>query len=45
MEPTGSSIPGSELQLTPESLRPLIGHPTLRSGIWGFGSFRKNIAA
>jgi hypothetical protein len=32
-------------QLTPESLDPLIGHPTLRSGIWGFGSMRKNAAA
>lgn len=32
-------------QLGPESLRPLVGHPTLRRGIWGFGSLRKNAAA
>lgn len=32
-------------QLTPESLAPLVGHPTLRRGIWGFGSTRKNVAA
>ena len=32
-------------QLTPASLAPLIGHPTLRSGVWGLGSTRKNIAA
>jgi hypothetical protein len=33
------------VQLGPESLRPLIGHPTLRRGIWGFGSRRRNEAA
>lgn len=32
-------------QLEPASLRPLIGHPSLRRGIWGFGSTRKNAAA
>lgn len=32
-------------QLSPDSLRPLIGHPTLRRGTWGFGSTRRNIAA
>lgn len=32
-------------QLGPESLRPLIGHPTLRRGIWGFGSVKRNAAA
>jgi hypothetical protein len=32
-------------QLTAEALRPLVGHPTLRAGIWGFGSDRRNIAA
>ncbi len=32
-------------QLGPESLRPLVGHPTLRRGIWGFGSLRRNAAA
>lgn len=32
-------------QLQPEALRPLLGHPTLRSGIWGLGSTRRNIAA
>jgi internalin A len=32
-------------QLEPESLEPLIGHPTLRRGVWGFGSTRKNVAA
>ena len=31
--------------LDAESLRPLIGHPTLRRGVWGFGSTRKNVAA
>ncbi len=31
--------------LSPDSLRPFIGHPTLRRGIWGFGSTRKNVAA
>jgi Leucine-rich repeat (LRR) protein len=29
----------------PEVLRPFVGHPTLRAGIWGFGSDRKNFAA
>ena len=29
----------------PEILRPFVGHPTLRAGIWGFGSDRKNFAA
>jgi hypothetical protein len=32
-------------QLGPHSLRPLVGHPTLRRGIWGFGSVRRNAAA
>ena len=32
-------------QLDAESLRPLVGHPTLRAGIWGFGSDRRNFAA
>ncbi len=31
--------------LSPQVLRPFVGHPTLRAGIWGFGSFRKNYAA
>ncbi len=31
--------------LGPESLRPLVGHPTLRHGVWGLGSVRKNAAA
>lgn len=30
---------------SPEILRPVLGHPTLRAGIWGFGSDRKNVAA
>lgn len=29
----------------PEILRPFVGHPNLRAGIWGFGSDRKNAAA
>ncbi len=29
-------------QLTAEHLRPLVGHPTLRRGVWGFCSVRKN---
>jgi hypothetical protein len=32
-------------QLDAESLRPLVGHPTLRAGVWGFGSDRRNAAA
>ena len=32
-------------QLEPEALRPLVGHPTLRYGVWGLGSVRKNDAA
>ncbi len=32
-------------QLAAESLRPLVGHPSLKRGIWGFGSRRKNAAA
>ncbi len=32
-------------QLAPEDLRPLVAHPTLRAGIWGLGSMRKNEAA
>jgi hypothetical protein len=32
-------------QLDAESLRPLIGHPTLRAGIWGFCSNKRNFAA
>ena len=32
-------------QLTIDDLRPLVGHPSLRAGIWGLGSFRKNNAA
>jgi len=35
----------SMTHLGPESLRPLVGHPTLRRGVWGFGSTRKNVAA
>jgi Leucine-rich repeat (LRR) protein len=31
--------------LQPEALRPLVGHPTLRRGIWGLGSTRRNVAA
>ena len=31
--------------LQPEALRPFIGHPSLRAGIWGLGSFRKNFGA
>ena len=30
---------------SPEILRPFVAHPTLRAGIWGFGSERKNVAA
>ena len=32
-------------QLGPADLRPFVGHPTLRAGIWGFGSKRKNAEA
>jgi hypothetical protein len=32
-------------QLDAESLRPFLGHPALRAGIWGFGSVRRNRAA
>ena len=32
-------------QLDAGSLRPFIGHPALRAGIWGFGSKRRNEAA
>jgi hypothetical protein len=32
-------------QLDPDDLRPLVGHPSLRAGIWGLGSDRKNRAA
>lgn len=32
-------------QLQPGSLRPLVGHPTLRRGIWGLCSDRKNAEA
>jgi hypothetical protein len=32
-------------QLEPEALRPLVGHPTLRRGIWGLCSDRKNAEA
>lgn len=32
-------------QLEPDALRPLIGHPTLRKGIWGLCSDRKNAEA
>lgn len=32
-------------QLRPEALLPLVGHPTLRRGIWGLGSTRRNLAA
>jgi hypothetical protein len=35
----------SMTHLAPGSLRPLIGHRTLRRGVWGFGSTRKNVAA
>lgn len=31
--------------LTVDDLSPLVGHPTLRAGIWGLGSDRKNAAA
>jgi hypothetical protein len=31
--------------LQPEALRPFVGHPALRAGIWGLGSLRKNFAA
>jgi hypothetical protein len=31
--------------LEPDALRPLVGHPTLRRGVWGFGSDRKNAEA
>ena len=31
--------------LEPDALKPLIGHPTLRKGIWGLGSDRKNAEA
>jgi hypothetical protein len=32
-------------QLDPDDLRPLVGHPSLRAGVWGLGSDRKNRAA
>lgn len=32
-------------QLEPEALRPLVRHPTLRRGVWGLGSDRKNAEA
>lgn len=32
-------------QLQAEDLRPLVGHPSLRAGIWGLGSMRRNAAA
>jgi hypothetical protein len=32
-------------QLAIDDLRPLVGHPTLRAGIWGLGSLRKNAEA
>lgn len=32
-------------QLDADSLRPLLDHPSLRAGIWGFGSDRRNFAA
>ncbi len=32
-------------QLEAEDLRRLVGHPTLRAGIWGLGSMRRNAAA
>ncbi len=31
--------------LLPEALRPFVGHPSLRAGIWGLGSSRKNFVA
>jgi len=31
--------------LQPEVLRPFVAHPSLRAGIWGFGSDRRNFAA
>jgi hypothetical protein len=31
--------------LPPESLRPLVGHPTLRRGLWNIGSMRKTYQA
>jgi hypothetical protein len=31
--------------LQPEALRPFVGHPTLRAGIWDLGSRRKDFAA
>lgn len=32
-------------QLQPDDLRPLVGHPSLRAGVWGLGSTRRNQAA
>ncbi|HEX5823982.1 MAG TPA: hypothetical protein VFY18_05910 [Candidatus Limnocylindrales bacterium] len=32
-------------KLDPEALRPLVEHPSLRAGVWGLGSKRKNFAA
>jgi len=31
--------------LEPDALRPFVGHRSLRAGIWGLGSFKKNHAA
>jgi hypothetical protein len=31
--------------LSPEALRPLVGHPTLRRGLWNIGSVRKTYLA
>jgi hypothetical protein len=31
--------------LSPEALRPLVGHPTLRRGLWNIGSMRKTYEA
>jgi hypothetical protein len=33
------------LHLQPEALRPFVGHPSLRAGIWDIGSARKRFAA
>jgi hypothetical protein len=32
-------------QLRPEALRPFVGHPSLRAGVFGLGSLRRNDAA
>jgi hypothetical protein len=32
-------------QLRPEALRPFVGHPSLKAGLFGFGSLRRNAEA